>query len=178
MLFHPRRARTLLGFKWQGLIPKRQEEIATKVGDLIEKDLLGEGWLKRELTEVDLTPYLETLARRIVRERFMERLQQIPLIGSFINDKLVDQIEETVIEEIVDEAQPLIDQIATDLEKKFTIKTKVYEAIMRLDLTQLESAVYSLARKELKGIERLGGFLGFIIGVIQSSILFFLINSN
>lgn len=174
MLFHPRRSHLFLGFKWQGLIPKRQDEIATKVGDLVEKDLFGEEWLRQEIVQIDLMPYLEKLSRKIVRVRFMERLQQIPLIGSFINDKLVDQIEEMVMKDIVDEVQPLLEQIATDLKSRFKLKAKVYDTIMSLDLVQLENAVYKLASKELKGIERLGGILGFLIGLAQTGLFLLL----
>ncbi|MDR1616478.1 MAG: DUF445 family protein [Syntrophomonadaceae bacterium] len=41
MLFRPREAHHFLGFNFQGLLPKRQKEIAAVIGKLVEEQLLS-----------------------------------------------------------------------------------------------------------------------------------------
>ena len=51
----------------------------------------------------------------------------------------------------------------------------VRERIEELDLDALEQMVLAIAKSELRAIEILGGVIGFVIGLVQAAVTFFLI---
>ena len=172
MLFHPRQPRSLLGWRWQGLIPKRQPEIASRIGELVERDLFSGDWLAESLAKVDLEPHLQALSQRLIRERLAPRLKKVPLLGSFISESTLEQVEESVHKELMAEAQPLITQLLTEGQQNLNIRKQVEERVRQFDVERLESVFLTVAGKEFRIIEILGGVLGFGIGLLQWLVFF------
>ena len=50
MLFRPRKAFKILGFKIQGLIPRRQAELARKIAQTVEEELISHDDIERALS--------------------------------------------------------------------------------------------------------------------------------
>ena len=71
MLFHPRKPR----FGLQGLLPRRQGEIADSVGRIVATELLSVDSLLDKLDEVDLGPSFEKLAQGALESK-VEDLQK------------------------------------------------------------------------------------------------------
>lgn len=172
MLFHPRRPKVLLGLRWQGLIPKRQAEIAVKIGEMVENDLLNDDWLTESFGQIDLEPHFKTLSQKLIRERLAPSLQKIPLIGSFVNESTLGQIEASVQKELTAEASPLIDQLLAEGRQKLLIRKRVEEKVLQFEAERLEAIFLSIAGKEFRAIEILGGVLGFTIGLLQGLIFY------
>ena len=172
MLFHPRQPRSLLGWRWQGLIPKRQPEIASRIGELVERDLFSGDWLAESLAKVDLEPHLQALSQRLIRERLAPRLKKVPLLSSFISESTLEQVEESVHKELMAEAQPLITQLLTEGQQNLNIRKQVEERVRQFDVERLESVFLTVAGKEFRIIEILGGVLGFGIGLLQWLVFF------
>jgi uncharacterized membrane protein YheB (UPF0754 family) len=172
MLFHPRepKAFPLLG-KWQGLVPKRQQQLAGQAAEIIEREIISHHVISTEIRKIDLTPYLEAAATRLIHERLAPKLRQIPLLGGLINDEAVSRMEASAREEILREAEPVMDIIAGDFEQKFNVKELVEERIRAFDVIQLEEIVNEVAKTEFKTIERLGAVLGFLVGLVQLGLL-------
>jgi uncharacterized membrane protein YheB (UPF0754 family) len=171
MLFHPKQSISILGFKWQGLIPRRQPEIAEQVGEIIEKEILQDHLLSASLREMDLKPHFDGFVEELVGKALVGKLRSMPLIGGFLNDRLVQQFTDMAKSEIVNHAPQFIDKVATDVEKKIPVKQLVEDRINSLDLDELERLVHRIAANEFKRIELLGGVLGFLIGLIQLLLL-------
>jgi uncharacterized membrane protein YheB (UPF0754 family) len=174
MLFHPRKAWSLGPVRIQGLVPKRQEELAQTTGEIVERELLNSHILRKELQEIDLGPYLETYATSLIHDGVAPRLRAIPLLGSFVNDRILASLERIAAEEMIKAAPALVAKFSTEAELHFRVKDLIADRIRNYDLDQLESLVRSLASREFRAIEILGGVLGFIIGLAQTLILFLL----
>lgn len=174
MLFHPRKPWQLGPFKLMGLIPRRQEEIATTSGDIIERELLGSHVLREELLEIDFAPFLERHASQLVYQGVAPRLRAIPLLGSFINDKILAALERIAIEELTKAAPSILHQFADEAERHFKVRDIIAARIRAFDLDQLEQVVRSIAAREFRAIEWLGAIVGFLIGCLQL-LLFFLL---
>jgi uncharacterized membrane protein YheB (UPF0754 family) len=171
MLFRPRRPCRFLGMTFQGLIPRRQGEMARKVGEIVERDLFNQHLIKEQIQAIELQPYLEGLARTLVRERLAPKLKQIPLVGNLINERALASFEQMAMESLEGETGPLLDKVATEVEQRIAVRKIVEDRIHAFEMDQLERLVRDLAREEFRRIELLGALLGFIIGCIQVLLL-------
>lgn len=167
MLFHPREPMRIFFWKWQGLIPRRQEQLAQESAEIIEREILQQHMILHEIRKIELGPYLEDAAHKIVWERIGPQLRAIPLLGSFINDGTLAKFEVIAAASMKEEAGPLMEKVATQFEASVNLKQMIEDNIAAFDLDRLESIVNQVAKREFRTIERLGAVLGFIIGCIQ-----------
>jgi uncharacterized membrane protein YheB (UPF0754 family) len=178
MLFRPRQPIRVLVWHWQGLIPRRQAEIAQRSGEIIERELLTQHFLRERIREIDLGPHLQTFAARLIREGIATRLQAVPLLGGFINDSTLDKLEAVAVEEMAAHAPELREVLADEAEKHLRVREYVEAQISGFDLDKLEEVVNQIASREFRTIEMLGGVLGFIVGLTQLALLWITGNLN
>jgi len=171
MLFRPRKPFKLFGMQLQGLIPKRQEELALRVGEIVETELFNQHLIRNEIKNIDLKPHLDQLATNIVWDRLAPKLRQIPLLGGFVNDKLLYNLTKIALESLQGETEPLLERVSIEVEKHIAVRKIVEEKIQQFDLDQLEAIVRKLAAKEFQRIEILGAVIGLMVGMVQSVLL-------
>lgn len=167
MLFHPRVPMRIFFWKWQGLIPRRQEQMAEEAAEIIEREILQQHMILNEIKRIELGPYLEEAAHNLVWNRVGPELRAIPLLGGFINEGTLAKFEVMAVAGIKQEAAPLMEKVATEFESSVDLKQMIQDNIAAFDLERLESIVNQVAKREFKTIERLGAVLGFIIGCVQ-----------
>ena len=167
MLFHPRKSIRVFFWNWQGLIPRRQKQLAAESAEIIEREILQQHMILHEIKTIELGPYLEDTAKTIVWERIGPQLRAIPLIGSFINDGTLAKFEVIAAASMKEEAGPLMEKVATQFEDSVNLKQIIEDNIAAFDLDRLETIVKQVAGREFRTIERLGAVLGFIIGCLQ-----------
>ncbi|MEM7792320.1 MAG: DUF445 family protein [Verrucomicrobiota bacterium] len=172
MLFHPREPKQMILFKWQGLIPRRQPQLAAESAEIIEREILQQHMILNEIKKIELSPYLEEASKNLVWNRIGPQLQSIPLLGGFINDSTLAKFEVIAVSEIKKEAEPLMEKVANQFESSVDLKQIIEDKIAAFDLDRLESIVNQVAKREFRTIERLGAVLGFIIGCAQVGLFF------
>lgn len=165
MLFHPRKPR----FGLQGLLPRRQGEIADSIGRIVATELLSVDSLLDKLDDVDLGPSFEKLAEGALESK-VEDLQKIPLIGSFITTDRLGSISKALVDELKKAQPTIINELKKIANEKIDIHQLVRERLESFDLIQMENMVHQVARKEFRAIEIWGAVLGIIIGLVQASI--------
>jgi uncharacterized membrane protein YheB (UPF0754 family) len=171
MLFRPRKPVRVFRWRIQGLIPRRQGELATRVAEIVETELFNQHLIRQEIARMDLHPHLQQLATNIVWDRLGPKLRAIPLLGNLVNDKLLYNLNKIALESIIGETEPLLEKVAGEVEKHIAVRKIVEEKIHAFDLDQLEAIVRKLAHKEFRSIEILGGLIGFLIGLVQAGLL-------
>jgi uncharacterized membrane protein YheB (UPF0754 family) len=171
MLFHPRRPMRVFFWKWQGLIPRRQEQLAAEAAEIIEREIMQQHMIVHEIRKIELGPYLEEAAHKLVWERIGPQLRAIPLLGGFINESTLAKFEVIAASAMKDEAGPLMEKVATQFEASVNLKQLIEDNIAAFDLERLEAIVNEVAKREFRTIERLGAVLGFLIGGLQLLIL-------
>lgn len=167
MLFHPREPMQVLFWKWQGLIPRRQNQLAAEAAEIIEREIMQQHVIVNEIKKIDLEPYLESAAHKVVWNRIGPQLKAIPLLGGFINEGTLAKFEVIAAASMKEEAGPLMEKVAGEFESSVNLKQLIEENIAEFDLERLESIVNQVAQREFRTIERLGAVLGFIIGCAQ-----------
>lgn len=165
LLFRPFEPVGIGPFCLQGLIPKRRHEIARSIGQTIEADLLSiEEIIDRFLEEMDKE---EVIAFVKVRLRALAQEKMPFFLPSQMREMILSQLDEIVDERgdelITEMAEKLVHRAATTID----LSAMIEEKINSFDLQRIETIILSIARKELRHIELLGGILGGIIGLIQ-----------
>ncbi|MEO0796505.1 MAG: DUF445 family protein [Verrucomicrobiota bacterium] len=172
MLFRPREPLFFLGFKLQGLIPRRQLEMADRVAEVVEQEFLSQHLIREQLQQLDIHGYIDGFVSRLIRQRLGSKLRNIPIIGGMINESNLAMLEKLALESIHEEIEPLRNRLAEDLEARLQVKEIVKERIVGFEMDRLEELVRRIAAREFQLIEVLGGVLGFIVGLAQVLILY------
>lgn len=171
MLFRPRRPFRVFGILFQGLIPRRQAEIAERSAEIVEKELITHHFFREKIKKIDLEPYMREFAGKLIRDGIGKRLRVIPLVGSFINESTLNMLEEIAAEELAANASALTENLGDEAERHMDVGAYVEEQIKGFELDKLESVIHRVASKEFRTIEMLGGVLGFAVGIAQLALL-------
>ncbi|MGI9861843.1 DUF445 family protein [Moorella naiadis] len=165
MLFRPRRPVKILFWTLQGLIPKRQAEIAANIAGVVDKDLLPWQEVLEQLHTPALEDRLTTMVVEVARRRLLERLPSF--IPPGLKEAAGRSIEETLRREMPSAIRELLAEIGR-APGVFSLGGVVAAKFNKLNLQQVEEIVVEVAGRELRYIEWLGGLLGFLIGLIQA----------
>ncbi len=168
LLFRPIKPTKI--FKIQGLIPKRHQDIATSIGEIVEDELLSTQEIVEELmAKTDKQEVLATIREKLlslIRSKF-----KMYLMFASVIDATIDEIIKNQGEELLNE---VVEMAVNKFTSSVSIKDMVEEKILQLDLEEMEKIIIKIAKNELKHIEYLGGVLGLLIGVIQGIIVMFI----
>jgi uncharacterized membrane protein YheB (UPF0754 family) len=166
MLFHPRKPVCRL----QGLLPRRQAELAASVGEVVGNELVPVDELLRGLDDVDLTPHLSELLDEAINSK-LEDVKRLPLIGGLVTPERIAQIRDAVLKQLKDKQPILMKRFKEVVKDKINIGQIAEEKLAAFDLDRLERIVNRVASKEFRAIELWGAVLGLIIGLVQATIL-------
>lgn len=171
MLFSPRRPISVFGYRWQGLIPKRQPEIARRSAEIIEREVLSQHLLRNELEAIDFEDYIGVFTRQVIHDKLGDKLRAIPFIGPFLNEATLTRLADLAGQEMKKQAPYLKHRISTEMESRLPIRELIESRIASFDVRKLEDLVNSVAAKEFRAIEYFGAALGFVVGMFQLLIL-------
>lgn len=175
LLFRPYQPIIIPIFAWmiQGLIPKRQRDIAKVLGNVVSSELITGNDVASSLSKDEIKHKLARKVEEHVRERVLAKLPAvIPLvIQSLVADLLSKTLQSEVANFLDDPAKVIQEEDLEDIRQEISVI--VEEKVKSLDLKRLEELTYLIAQKELKHIELLGGVLGFFIGILQGTITIF-----
>lgn len=171
MLFRPRKPFGVGPWKVQGLIPRRQEEIADRIAEIVQQELLGKHFLRQQVDQLRLEEHAERAVIRMVRGRIAPQIRRVPLVGRRMEPMIVQHVERITVNVILEELDRLQNDVLEQAEKQQQIREIVRAKIRSFELETLEELVLRLAAKEFRQIELLGAVLGFIVGLAQIGLL-------
>ena len=172
MLFRPRKPAGLGPLKLQGLIPKRRHDLARKIGEVVERELINHEDITRRINTPEFHENIRARVEKHVELFVKERLYSIPLLGKMVPmEAVANRVRDFVVDEVQKLVPAMVEGFTKDLESKLEFRKIVTEKVEAFELDKFESIVFSIARKELQYIEILGGVLGFLIGLAQFAII-------
>ena len=172
MIFRPVKPMNILGFKLQGLMPRRQLDMAKSIGAVVGDHLLNHKDIAAGLSRLDLEALLKDLLDAGLEKKVKE-LQSMPLIGGFLTDDRINDIRDSIVRSLLERREEIFAKIETALEEGLDVGAVVTEKVAAFPVTKLEELVLQVAAKELRAIEVLGGLLGVVIGIGQVGLLYF-----
>lgn len=168
LLFHPYRPIRLGPWQLQGLLPRRQADIARNVGQAIEKELLTATDLAEQMENPEICQQLLMMVSKLTEQEVVQRLPKylpLPLRNYLVN--YLTGWTNARSRELVDK---LIRSITTNL-SQLDIGSLIQCRLNSLPLQELEALSWELAGRELRYIEYAGGVLGGVIGLLQAAVL-------
>ena len=169
MLFWPRQPINLGFYTVQGVLPKRQAQIATSLGELVEKELLSLDDVMDRINTPEIQQKLIAKISAMVRDRLFELLPKI--IPGRLIQIIIDALDKILSQESAQIIEQLFKSGGDYLANEIQISKIVEEKVNAYDLQQLEDIIKGISAPELTFIEVLGGVMGFIIGLVQVLIL-------
>ncbi|WP_068138550.1 DUF445 domain-containing protein [Limnochorda pilosa] len=171
MIFRPRDPVRipLLGMRVQGLLPKRQADLARSVGEVVERDLLPVDEL---LALLELDRYREQVLEHVVGQ-VDERLANgwSRYLPESIRRGLVTYARSTAARETALVLDEVGVRLTEDLRSRVKLAPLVESQMARLRTDELERLLWQVAGHEFRWIEYLGAILGFAIGLGQAAVL-------
>lgn len=168
MLFHPRLEKNILGFKLQGIFPKRQAQFAEKLGQLVSKELISFDDIASKInspqTLEKLLPTIELHVNQFIDVKLKE---EIPLLSMFITGNTLDNIKKGIVKEFESMFPTLVSNMTNNISNDVNIEKIVTEKVQAFSSDKLEEILMAIMSKEFKFVEIIGAVLGFIIGLLQ-----------
>jgi uncharacterized membrane protein YheB (UPF0754 family) len=172
LVFRPFEPTFVLGFTIHGVIPKRRAEIAESIGVMVENQLISTPEIFDVLLDEKRKEEIIFSIRHTIRSRFMNYLPGY--IPHSLKELLIGYIDDIIKKE----SKGFIDDISSKYRDKISneifISKIIEKKINNLDMEALENLILGVSKKELKYIEYLGGFIGFLIGLVQSIIIYYI----
>lgn len=167
LLFRPVLPTKILGFTFQGIIPRYQKQMASHAGNFaaasFSLDSIEEK-IKDPKNFEAVKPVIETHIDDFLRYKLKE---QMPMISMFIGDKTIQSLKTVFIQEIENLFPRVMHQFAGNLKQELNIASLV--------TSKIESIAPSLIEAQLKPklgkATLLGVLIGLLIGVLQLIIL-------
>jgi uncharacterized membrane protein YheB (UPF0754 family) len=174
MLFHPKNEIKIFFISLQGIFPKRQQDFARKLGEVVSTELLSAQEVTAHLKEKATSEtVLNHIAMRL-EEGIAKRLPRaFPVLAMFMSNDLTEKIKSVLLEQISSLNEELIDMLSGELEEELDVQGIVEEKVASFSSDKLEELLFSIMRREFKFVEGVGAVLGFMIGLLQILLLSF-----
>ena len=171
MLFHPRKPFFIFGIKIQGIFPKNQRLIAEKLGQVVGKELLSFDEIEQKVTNPEnlekLRPDIEQHIDNFLRNKLKD---VFPMLFMMVGEKTILQLKEAFLSELETLFPLLMKSYMAKLEKDLDLEKIVTEKVANFSTQKLEDILNQITKKEFKFLEFIGGFFGFLIGIIEVAI--------
>ncbi|HEX6848110.1 MAG TPA: DUF445 family protein [Chitinophagaceae bacterium] len=175
MLFHPRDPKKILGITFHGIFPKRQKKFAEKLGKMISDEFLSFEDIQRKITDPGnlqkLMPMIDTHVDNFLRNKLSD---EMPFLSLFIGERTIRSLKKTFTQELETLFPQLMTSYAAHLQHELDLEKIVTEKVSAFSSDKLEAILYQIMSKEFRFVEILGGVIGFIIGILQVLITYFL----
>lgn len=173
MIFRPIRPVYVFGVRVQGLIGRRQQDLAESIGRVVGEHLVQHEDLARGLAKMDLEGLFGSLLDDAIAPK-IEELRKMPFIGGFLTDDRVAGIRNSFLKGILAHEDDLARKLEQALDQAIDVRKMVTDKVAAFPVEKLESLVLEVAARELRSIEVLGGVLGLLIGFVQVLVLLLL----
>ena len=168
MLFHPHQPKKILGLTFQGVFPKRQAQIAEKLGDLVANKLFSMKDVAQKIEDLSTQPEaLEEVGKRIEQTIRGKLISAFPMLSMFLSDEMIEKVTSLFKGELEDFLRVSAQELAVKMEKSVDIQALVREKVQAFSSNKIEELLLGFMEQEFRFIEKIGAVLGFLIGCIQ-----------
>ncbi len=174
MTFYPLEFRGIGKLGWQGIIPSKAAKVAGKAVDLITTKLVT---MEDRFSQIDpqkvseeMEPVVEKLTRRIVNDvmNFTE-----PELWRALPKATKQRLYARVLKDMPATVEGLMDDMKKDITNLYDVRQHVIDALVS-DKKFLNEIFLKLGEKEFPFLERSGLYFGFLFGLIQMILWYFL----
>ena len=157
-----------LGYSIQGVFPKRQKQLAEKLGYLVANELFSAKDISNEIQSLIATEQsMDLIGEKIEKTIRNKLVQSFPMLSMFLSDDMVVKVTNIFKTELRDFLIESSRDLSEKIEERLSIEQIVKEKVEAFSSDKLEEILNSIMKKEFRFIEIIGAILGFLIGCIQ-----------
>ena len=176
LLLKPVQPINVFGFKIQGLLPRRQAELAESISEAIAKKFLTEQDILNFISQVDPKEAMKKLLIEKWEEKVGAILDSMPFIKAFISPDKLHGIRDKIAEAFAEESDTFLANLVQTLENKIDLRDTIRRNILAFKVEQLNDIIEEIGKREFGEIALIGGVLGLFIGVIQAVVNLLVLN--
>ena len=172
MLFHPREPKKIIWFSIQGVFPKRQNQIAEKLGTLVANELFSMKDIGQRIEELSTQPEaMEEVGKRIEKTIRGKLISAFPMLSMFLSDDMIVKVTNLFKGELEDFMKASASGLALKMEESIDVEALVREKVNTFSSDKVEELLIGFMEQEFRFIEKIGAVLGFIIGCVQVALV-------
>ena len=158
----------LMGFSVHGVFPKRQKQLAQKLGNLVANELVSSEQITEKIKLYALNDEsMKMLEKKIEGTMRNKLVSAFPMLSMFLSDDMVKKVTSIFREDLKAFISESVHQLSSKIDAEINIEDMVSRKVEAFSSSKLEKILYQLMRKEFKIIEIVGAILGFLIGCLQ-----------
>jgi uncharacterized membrane protein YheB (UPF0754 family) len=170
MIFRPIQPRRFLFFRVQGLVARRQQDLAKAIGRVVGKHLVEHKDVVKSLNKLDFSGILSNVLDKGLGPKIQE-LRGLPLIGGFLTEARVQELKSSIVDGVMKHREAVIDEVERGLAKGLDVPALVEKKVAAFSVEKLEAMILEVASRELRAIVVLGAVLGALIGLLQVGVV-------
>ena len=170
LLLKPVRPINILGIKIQGLLPRRQAELAERISGAIAERFLTRDDILNFLRQVDPVAAMRALLIEKWDEKLGEIIDSIPMAKMFVNPERLQGVRDKLTGALAEEAGAFTERLVDSLDGKIDLKETLRRNIMAFDVSELNGIIEQIGYREFREIAWVGAGIGFLIGSIHAGI--------
>ena len=168
MLFHPRREVKVAGLRLHGVFPKRQKELAERLGEIVSEELFSIEEVTGKLGQMAASDDVSQLVADRIEQTIRNKLvKSFPMLSMFLSDDMVEKVTGLFLSDLKGMLEDVAGEIGAKLEEEIDVKATVREKVAAFSTDKLEEMLFAIMKKEFRFIEVVGAILGFLIGSVQ-----------
>ncbi len=175
MLFHPRKPIKCLFFEVQGILPRRQPDIAVQLGKIVADDLLSSDDLVSQLTNQRSREIYEEYINQQSETFIRDKLRRVGVVSRLLlRSQTLAKIKLAFADELMEQLPSLVERLTLADSGSLDVQQLVEDKVRNFSSDRLEKILYDILAKEFRFIEILGAVLGFVIGSLQLTFILLL----
>ena len=168
MLFYPHQPKKILGLNFHGVFPKRQKQIAEKLGELVANELFSMKDVAKKIEDLSTQPEaMKEVGKRIEKTIRGKLMSAFPMLSMFLSDEMIEKVTNLFKGELEDFLKASAQGLAEKMEESIDVNSLVREKVQGFSSNKIEELLLGFMEQEFCFIERIGATLGFLIGCIQ-----------
>ncbi|KQD39255.1 hypothetical protein APD12_10555 [Acinetobacter pittii] len=168
MMFRPLYPKKILGYTWQGLFIKRQNEVAADYAALISKQLLTSRHMMEELFSGTHSARVIDLVNRHVKQEIDMQAGVIrPLVVYAIGGEKYQNMKSQVAERIMQQLPETMKYVESYAEDAMNIRSTLIERMQKLTPSEFEGMLRPAFKEDEWALIAVGAVLGFVVGELQ-----------
>ena len=148
---------------------------AEKLGKVISSELISFNDIEQKVTDPNnlkkIMPVVEEHIEHFLKENLKEKM---PMIGMFLGEQTIFQFKTIFVEELEQLFPVIMKNYMGTLQSDLDLERIVIEKVSKFSTDKFEDILNQIMSKEFKFIEIIGGVLGFLIGLLQVLITYFI----
>lgn len=171
LMFRPAAAYKLLGFRLQGFLPGHRSEIAEKIADAVQDQLIDGGFLEHQLGRKEVLQNAMPVIEQHIDNFLNTRLKEaIPVISMFVGEKIIAQLKDLFIKELEELFPSVMSQFIGDLSHTGKIKQQIVVKLSSIPVGAVQAKFFRYYGERLRRMELGFAFSGLIAGFLQLTV--------